>query len=168
MDLARVMDSISFIGMAGSGKTTISKALAKKLDTSFIDTDLLIEERFNQTLEELKKSKGYKFVRLAEERIILSLDNKADIISTGGSAIYSDSSMQHLASFSKIFYISTPLKIIQQRIGMGQERGLAVPEGTSVEDTFNERQPMYEKWTQKTLDGSLTIDDLVDSIIRNL
>ena len=51
---------------------------------------------------------------------------------------------------------------------MGQERGLAVPEGTSVEDTFNERQPMYEKWTQKTLDGSLTIDDLVDSIIRNL
>ena len=50
MGLARVMNSISFIGMAGSGKTTISKALAKKLDTSFIDTDLLIEERFNQTL----------------------------------------------------------------------------------------------------------------------
>ncbi len=168
MGLVKVMDSISFIGMAGSGKTTISKALAEKLDTSFIDTDLLIEERFNQTLEELKKSKGYKFVRLAEESIILGLDNKADIISTGGSAIYSDSSMHHLTSFSKIFYISTPLNIIQQRIGTGQKRGLAVAEGTSVEDTFNERKPMYEKWAQETLDGSLTIDDLVNFIIKNL
>ena len=75
------MNNISFIGMAGSGKSTLGKALSEKLEVSFADTDFLIEERFSQSLEDLKQAKGYKFVRLAEEGIILSLQNEIKIIS---------------------------------------------------------------------------------------
>ena len=77
------MNNISFIGMAGSGKSTLGKALSEKLEVSFADTDFLIEERFSQSLEDLKQAKGYKFLRLAEEGIILSLQNEIKIISTG-------------------------------------------------------------------------------------
>jgi shikimate kinase len=70
------MDNISFIGMAGCGKSTIGKALSIKLGVNFIDTDLLIEEKFKASLEQIKKNKGYKFVRQAEEDVILATANK--------------------------------------------------------------------------------------------
>ena len=89
--------NISFIGMAGCGKTTIGKALSIKLSLSFVDTDQLIENEFKQSLENIKQSKGYKFVRQAEEGIILGLNNDVEIISTGGSAVYSESAMSHLS-----------------------------------------------------------------------
>ena len=162
------MNNISFIGMAGSGKSTLGKALSEKLEVSFADTDFLIEERFSQSLEDLKQAKGYKFLRLAEEGIILSLQNEIKIISTGGSAIYSDNAMSHLNSFSMMIYISAPINIIKSRRGQGQDRGLAVPKGTSIEETYLEREPLYKKWAQLTLDGTMPIADLVDKIIEAL
>jgi hypothetical protein len=41
---------------------------------------------------------------------------------------------------------------------------LAAPIGTSIEDVYLERKPMYEKWAQITLDGMLSIDQLIDFI----
>ena len=158
--------NISFIGMAGCGKTTIGKALSIELSLSYVDTDKLIENQFKQSLEDIKQSNGYKFVRKAEEEIILGLKNNIEIISTGGSAVYSESAMSHLQSFSKIIYISTPLNIIKERIGDGQGRGFAAPNEMSIEDVFYEREPLYNKWANKTVDGSLAKDQLIQIISK--
>ena len=106
------MFNISFIGMPGCGKSTLGNAISKELNLSFVDTDLLIEKKFEMTLEDVKNKFGYQFVRSSEEEVILSLDASTQIISTGGSAIYSDLSMKHLKSFSKIIYIKTSLETI--------------------------------------------------------
>ena len=157
---------ISFIGMAGCGKTTIGKALSIELSLSYVDTDKLIENQFKQSLEDIKQSNGYKFVRKAEEEIILGLKNNIEIISTGGSAVYSESAMSHLQSFSKIIYISTPLSIIKERIGDGQGRGFAAPNEMSIEDVFYEREPLYNKWADKTVDGGLSKDQIIQIISK--
>lgn len=159
------MNNISFIGMAGCGKSTIGGILSSQLDISFVDTDLLIEEKFKLSLEQLKKKKGYEFVRQAEEEVILRLDENIKVISTGGSAVYSEKSMLHLSSFSKIMYINTPLDEIKQRIGDGQERGLAAPDGLSIDDIYKERVPLYNKWADITLNGDKSIEDLISKII---
>ena len=159
------MNNISFIGMAGCGKSTIGGALSSQLGISFVDTDLLIEEKFKLSLEQLKKEKGYEFVRQAEEEEILGLDENIKVISTGGSAVYSEKSMLHLNSFSKIIYINTPLDEIKQRIGDGQERGLAAPEGLSIDDIYKERVPLYNKWADIKLNGDKSIEDLISKII---
>ena len=159
------MNNISFIGMAGCGKSTIGGVLSSQLDISFVDTDILIEEKFKLSLEQLKKKKGYEFVRQAEEEVILRLDENIKVISTGGSAVYSEKSMLHLSSFSKIMYINTPLDEIKQRIGDGQERGLAAPDGLSIDDIYKERVPLYNKWADITLDGNKSIEDLISKII---
>ena len=152
--------------MAGCGKTTIGKALSIELSLSYVDTDKLIENQFKQSLEDIKQSNGYKFVRKAEEEIILGLKNNIEIISTGGSAVYSESAMSHLQSFSKIIYISTPLNIIKERIGDGQGRGFAAPNEMSIEDVFYEREPLYNKWADKTVDGSLSKDQIIQIISK--
>lgn len=159
------MNNISFIGMAGCGKSTIGGVLSSQLDISFVDTDLLIEEKFKLSLEQLKKKKGYEFVRQAEEEVILRLDENIKVISTGGSAVYSEKSMLHLSSFSKIMYINTPLDEIKERIGDGQERGLAAPDGLSIDDIYKERVPLYNKWADITLNGNKSIEDLISKII---
>ncbi len=150
--------------MAGCGKSTLGNAISKKLNLSFQDTDHLIEEKFNMSLEGIKNKFGYEFVRSAEEEIILSLNDSTKIISTGGSAVYSEIAMNHLKSFSKIIYINTPLETIIERIDVGQERGLAVPDGISIPDVYLERQPLYEKFFQFTLDGSKPIKELVTEV----
>ena len=159
------MNNISFIGMAGCGKSTIGGVLSSQLGISFVDTDLLIEEKFKLSLEQLKKKKGYEFVRQAEEEVILRLDENIKVISTGGSAVYSEKSMLHLSSFSKIMYINTPLDEIKQRIGHGQERGLAAPDDLSIDDIYKERVPLYKKWADITLNGNKSIEDLISKII---
>lgn len=159
------MNNISFIGMAGCGKSTIGEILSSQLGISFVDTDLLIEEKFKLSLEQLKKEKGYEFVRQAEEEEILGLDEKIKVISTGGSAVYSEKSMLHLSSFSKIIYINTPLDEIKQRIGDGQERGLAAPEGLSIDEIYKERVHLYNKWADIKLNGDKSIEDLISKII---
>ena len=155
------MNNISFIGMAGCGKSTIAKELSTKLNINLVDTDLLIERKYQASLEEIKNKYDYKFVRTAEEEVILKLDSSNKIIATGGSAVYSAKSMEHLKSFSSIIYIKTPLDEIIKRIDIGQERGLAVPLGMSIPDVYSEREPMYQKYHDFILDGSKTIDQLV-------
>jgi shikimate kinase len=160
----RNIKNVTFIGMAGCGKSTIGKALSQNLGIDFIDTDLLIEDKFKASLEEIKKNHGYKFVRNAEEETILSLNNHIKIISTGGSAVYSEKSMLHLSSFSEIIYINTPLDVIKHRIGQGQQRGLAAPEGSTIDEIYQEREPLYRKWANTTLDGQESVENLILNI----
>ena len=160
----RNIKNVTFIGMAGCGKSTIGKALSQNLGIDFIDTDLLIEDKFKASLEEIKKNHGYKFVRNTEEETILSLNNRIKIISTGGSAVYSEKSMLHLSSFSEIIYINTPLDVIKHRIGQGQQRGLAAPEGSTIDEIYQEREPLYRKWANTTLDGQESVENLISNI----
>ena len=160
------MNNISFIGMAGCGKSTLGKAISERHDLSFVDTDKLIEAIWQMTLEEIKKEHGYECVRKSEEKVILNLDKSTQVISTGGSAVYSEMSIKYLKSFSKIFYIDTPLQTIINRIDEGQERGLAVPENLSLEEVYFERKPLYEEFSQYTIDGSKPIDELIEIVLN--
>ena len=64
--------------------------------------------------------------------------------------------------------IRDSLDIIVERIGIGQERGLAMPDGISVPDVYLERKPLYEKFSQLTVDGSKSIEQLVDEVKKIL
>ena len=150
--------------MAGCGKSTVGSAISKKFNLSYIDTDHLIEKKFQMTLEDIKKRFGYKFVRSSEEEVILNINSSTQIISTGGSAVYSSLSMKHLKSFFKIIYIDTPLATIVERIDIGQERGLAVPDGVSISDIYSERKPLYEEFSEHIVDGSKSIDEIIADI----
>ena len=109
--------SISFIGMAGCGKTTIGRLFAKKHRISFIDTDDLIEKRLNKSLQDIKDEKGYMYLREIEQEMVLTIDASIQIISTGGSVIYSEQAITHLKQISSVVFVDTPYELIKKRIG---------------------------------------------------
>ena len=99
-----VKKSISFVGMAGCGKTTIGRLFAKKHGVSFIDTDHLIEKKLNKSLQDIKDEKGYMYLREIEQEIVLAIDTSIQIISTGGSVIYSEQAITHLKQISSVVH----------------------------------------------------------------
>ena len=156
--------SISFVGMAGCGKTTIGRLFAQKHRVSFIDTDHLIEKKLNKSLQDIKDEKGYMYLREIEQEIVLAIDASIKIISTGGSVIYSEQAITHLKQISSVIFIDTPYELIKKRIGDASDRGFSVPDGFSVKDAFDERMPMYQKHQDFTVDGVNSEDCIIKSI----
>lgn len=156
--------SISFVGMAGCGKTTIGRLFAKKHRVGFIDTDHLIEKKLNKSLQDIKDEKGYMYLREIEQEIVLEIDASIQIISTGGSVIYSEQAITHLKQISSVIFIDTPYELIKKRIGDASDRGFSVPDGFSVKNAFDERMPMYQKHQDFTVDGAKSEDYIIKSI----
>ncbi len=89
--------NITLIGMAGAGKSTIGKALSKRLSYTFIEVDRLITESAGAPLQVLIDKEGDSSLIRFEEEAILKLGLvEGCIISPGGSVVYSEKSMEHL------------------------------------------------------------------------
>lgn len=115
--------NLIFIGMPGSGKSTIGVLVAKRLGMGFTDTDLLIQEQAGRTLQEIVDRDGYVALRQIEEQVLLALDVQNQVISTGGSAVYSDAAMQHLKRNGTVVFLDISLETVIHRIGDYSLRG---------------------------------------------
>ena len=117
--------SISLIGMAGAGKSTISNELAKIIDYEIIDSDFFIEKEYGQSLQNILDNKGYLKLREIEEDILLKINFNKIILSTGGSAIYSNKAMNYLMDNSTVFFLDVPFDQIIERVKNFSARGFA-------------------------------------------
>lgn len=90
------MKNLVLIGMPGAGKSTVGVVLAKHQGLSFLDSDLVIQEKTGLLLHEIIKQQGDDGFRQVENRINASLSVKHSVIATGGSVVYGREAMQHL------------------------------------------------------------------------
>ena len=142
---------ITFIGMPGSGKSCMGRAMAGKLKMKLIDSDKLIEKRYGKKLQELIDELGVEKFRRIEEEALLSITGDNLIISTGGSAVYSDAGMRHLKSLGKVFYLFCSCDTVKKRIGDFSKRGIVLKPGQTIVDLYNERAPLYKKYADVTI-----------------
>lgn len=158
-------NSISLIGMAGAGKSSVGIEVARQLDLHFIDSDLLIEQKFNQTLQSILDDAGYLKLREIEEQTILSIELSNSVLSTGGSAVYSALAMHYLKENSLVIYLEVPFNQILQRVPSFLDRGFAKEPNQSIEDAFHERQELYKKSADHIV---LNSDDLNSCVTKIL
>lgn len=158
--------NVILIGMPGSGKSTVGVQLAKSLGLDFIDTDIMIQTQEGRQLQDIQDNDGYIVLRAIEEQVLLSLQTQSALISTGGSAIYSDKAMQHLRSLGVVIFLKVGVEELERRISSQGPRGIACSEGQTFVDIFNERIPLYQRYADITFDneGAINIDDLVSRI----
>lgn len=144
--------NITLIGMAGAGKSTIGKALAQRLDYTFIDIDCLIMDKAGMTLQELIDKQGdLTFIKF-EEEAILKLENIEEcIIAPGGSVVYSEKAMEHLQEVSKIIFLDAPFRSIVKRIRNTRNRGIVGLRDRSLKELFEERVILYKKYADFTI-----------------
>jgi len=161
--------NVILIGMPGSGKSTSGILLAKTLGLSFLDSDLLIQQQEGTLLQELVNQKGFfGFVEI-EERIVSNLSAAHCVISTGGSVVYSEKSMNHFQKIGIIVYLDVSFSEIMRRIQNISTRGIALKDGQSLENLYDERLPLYQKYADLTVSGDgKTIEELVTEIAEKL
>ncbi|UTA46764.1 shikimate kinase [Simiduia sp. 21SJ11W-1] len=144
--------SVTLIGMPGAGKSTIGVMLAKELAKDFVDTDVLIQVREGQTLQEIMDASDYLNLRRIEEEVILETDLKNHVIATGGSAVYGDAGMQHLKGYGPVVFLSVSLDELQRRIHNYASRGIARRPDQSFNDVFEERNRLYRQYADITVE----------------
>lgn len=160
---------IVLIGMPGSGKSTIGPLLAKASLRDFIDTDLLIQARHNRSLQDIVDKDGYQVLRQIEEEVLLDADFENRVIATGGSVVYSDAGMKRLAALGPIVHLDVSLAGLLKRIHNYESRGIARRPGQSLESLYEERQALYRRYADITIDcNHSTPEECVDDILAML
>ncbi len=161
--------NIILIGMPGSGKSTVGVILAKKTARSFIDTDVLIQTAEGRSLQTIIDTEGYLALRNIEENYLLKLNCTNHVISTGGSAAYSDAAMNHLKISGVTFFLNVNLPTLINRVQDYETRGVTKRADQTFEDLFNERIMLYKKYADFTIDNSMmTQEEVCKKIIKCL
>ncbi|MHC2066064.1 shikimate kinase [Bremerella sp. T1] len=144
--------NVTLIGMPGSGKSTIGVVLAKRINRQFVDTDLVIQTTQQRTLQQIMDSEGFDAFCQIEEEAVLSLDVQHHVIATGGSVCYGAEGMAHLHRLGKIVFLKTSLATLEKRLSNMATRGIALKPGQSLEDLFHQRNALYAKYADITID----------------
>ncbi|MCB0084507.1 MAG: shikimate kinase [Caldilineaceae bacterium] len=160
--------NLTLIGMPGAGKSTIGIILAKNLGLGFLDTDVLIQINQQKTLQQIMDEAGYLHLRTIEEGEILKINLSNHVLSTGGSVVYSERAMAHLARISTVIFLEASFEVIQRRIRNFETRGIAKGADQTFLDLYHERQLLYRKYANVTIDCNVLDQDGVAAQIATL
>ena len=159
--------NITLIGMPASGKSSVGVVLSKRLGKRFVDTDIVIQEKYGKLLKELIEEHGDDGFIEIEDEVNSSLDVTDSIISPGGSVVYGEKAMKHLKEISVVIYLELSYTAIKSRLGDLRERGITLKEGQTLKDLYLERTPLYAKYADITVNEmkktlSKTIDEICE------
>lgn len=161
--------TISLIGMPGAGKSTVGVILAKRTGLAFTDTDLAIQVREGEILQDIVDRVGNPRFREIEEEVLLAVPLDDAVVSTGGSVIYSDAVMQRLRAAGPVVYLAADLATLEARVAANPLRGIARGAGQTYADVYAERCPLYEHYADITVDAAAgNADAVADAIFRAL
>lgn len=143
--MGRISDErcVSLIGIAGAGKSTLGRALARRLGWAHLDTDRLIEATLGQPLQTIMDERGLKGFLAVEEAVVATLGVKRAVVSTGGSVVYSRAAMERLKSLGPVIHLHIELNTFLDRVKDASGRAFVRPDGHSLADVYAERAPLY-------------------------
>ena len=165
--MAAAKTNLVLIGMPGSGKSTIGVLLAKKTSRDFVDTDVVIQSHEHRSLQDIVDNDGYMVLRDIEEKWVTQLAVEHTVISTGGSVVYSEKSMAHLAGDGVIIFLDVTLDTLKKRITDYDQRGIARRPDQSFEELFEERSVLYRRYADITIASDGINQDEVCAAILN-
>ena len=143
--------NIVLTGMPGAGKSTVGVVLAKQIGYRFVDSDLVIQEKYGKLLYQLIEERGEAGSLMLENEINASITAEGAVIATGGSAVYGKEAMRHFREIGQIVYLKLPFEELEQRLGDLHERGVVLKKGYTLRDLYEERIPLYEKYADITI-----------------
>jgi Shikimate kinase len=158
--------NVVFVGMPGAGKSTIGPLLAVKTGMEYIDTDNIIKEKTGKELRDIVIDNGFEEFLKIQENTILSMNPENMVIATGGSVVCSGPAMMYLKKNGYVVFLKLEFTEIENRLS--PERRLARSSGKSLYDLFCERMPLYEEYSDLTIDcNGRSVDEIIDIILKN-
>ncbi|MFX1513001.1 MAG: shikimate kinase [Promethearchaeota archaeon] len=167
-----VKTNIALLGFMGTGKTSVSKALAKKLGIEYIETDRLIENRVGKPIAQIFKEDGEATFRELETTIIKEIAERDNvIISCGGGIVLNNENTITLKKKAIIVLLTASPEVIWERISKTNERPLLdIPNKLErIQMLLDFRDPLYQSAADLVIDTDLlTVDEVTNIIIEEI
>ena len=144
-------NNLILIGLPGAGKSTVGVLLAKMRLMHFLDTDLLIQTNEGMALSEIIAKAGKKEFLTLEDKTLSSLAAENTVIATGGSAVYGEGAMAHLATLGRVIYLKIGFETLSARVGDLDARGVVGKAASDLAGIWQERIPLYERYADLTV-----------------
>jgi len=161
--------NIVLIGLMGSGKTTIGKQAAEKLNMKFADTDELIVKKANKSIKLIFAEDGELFFRDLESEVIKEISEQENIvISTGGGSVLREENIDSLKKNGILFHLYAPAEELFKRIKNDTERPLINTENPveTLKIIQNRREMFYNQADYKINTSKKSPQETVDEIIK--
>ena len=160
--------NIVFLGMMGSGKTSIGTLFSKKLNLDFFDVDNFIEKDQGMKISLIFKEKGEKFFRELEEKITLNiLKKRGVVIALGGGAFLNSKIRKEILINHFSFWLNLDSQILIKRIISSKKRPIAFNSTKNeLVKIIKKRANFYAKALYKVDCGNLTKTEIVNKIIN--
>ena len=161
-------ENLIFLGMMGSGKSSIGSLVAKKLQLNFIDVDNEIETELGLSIKKIFETKGENYFRKFEEKITLKkLKLKPVVISLGGGAFTNRNIRKEIIKNHLSFWLNWSDKILVNRIKNSKKRPLVSNASENeIIDLIKKRSNIYSKALYKIECDSLTKKEIVKKILN--
>ena len=161
--------NIVLVGMSGSGKSSIGRKLAVKLNYEFIDVDDIIQRKTQMDLQDYIDRFGDEEFLQLEEKTVLDLTVQNCVIAPGGSVIYSEKAINHLKRNSIIIFLDISLEVVKSRTKDVETRGIVYLKRKSYEELFTERLALYRQYSDATVKiDDLTIEQVIQRVSQSL
>lgn len=157
--------------MMGSGKSTIGKRLAYKLNLQFYDTDSLIEEREGLSVIDIHDYRGEEYFRNKEYEVLEEvLKYGVTVISTGGDSFMSDSVRNLIKERATSIWLKTDSKTILERVSRRNTRPNLSPDISikEIEELLLAREPLYNGADIVIESSDLDAHHVLDTILVKL
>ena len=164
----KLKENLVFLGMMGSGKSSIGSLVAKKLKLNFVDIDNEIEKNLNITIKKIFEVKGEEFFRKIEEQITLKkLKLNSSVISLGGGAFANNNIRKEILKNHLSFWLNWDDKTVLNRIKNSKKRPLAInATDTELIDLIKKRSNIYSKALYEIKCDNLTKIEIVKKIVE--
>lgn len=157
--LRRQMENIILIGMPGSGKTTVGKLLAEKLQMNYVDTDDAIVQTAGCPIPEIFEKYGEERFRTIETEVIASLaKGSGTVIATGGGCVTQQRNYAHLHQNGQIFWLKRNLEQLPTD-------GRPLSQACKLADMYRIREPMYRSFSDHCINNNGTLEESVNAIL---
>ena len=164
----KLKENLVFLGMMGSGKSSIGSLISKKLKLDFIDVDKEIEKELDLSISKIFDTKGEEYFRKFEEKITLKkLKFSSTIISLGGGAFANKNIRKEVLKNHISFWLNWDVKTLVNRIKDSKKRPIAHRSTKNeIEELIKKRSIIYSKALYKINCENFTKSEIVKKIIE--
>jgi shikimate kinase len=166
------VDVISLIGLPGSGKSTVGRQLARRLQLPFFDSDHVIEQQLGCSIRAYFEREGEARFRDVEQSVIDELTQKPKcVLSTGGGVVLRPANRQHLHERSQVVYLNSSPEELYRRLRHDTSRPLlqVADPLDRLRELFTQRDPLYREAAHFIIEtGRPSVPTLVNMIMMQL
>ena len=156
--LSRQMKNIVLVGMPGCGKSTVGKALAKRLSRPFFDADQEIVKRAGKSIPEIFQTEGEAGFRKIETEVLFDLCRQSGaVIATGGGAVTVPKNHGILRQNSLVVFLNRDIAVLPTN-------GRPLSEQNDLHEMFRQRLPLYRAVCDYEVDGNSEIQTVTDRV----